>query len=386
VKKAYRYRIFPTKHQEAILNKQLSLCCELYNSGLEERREAYRMCGKHISFTVQSAQLRQIKEIRPEYEDIHSQVLQDVLHRLDKAFKAFFRRVKNGEVPGYPRFKAWFRYASITYPQSGFGIDSVGPAPRSKNRKAKRWVRLTLSKIGTIWMKVHRPITGVIKTCTITRSATGKWHVSFSCDEVELVPLEDSEEEVGIDVGLHTFAYLSTGEHIDNPRFFREDEQALARAQRRLSKVEQSTIKRKKRRKVIARIHERIKNRRQNFIRQHIAWLIKRFGFVAVEALVVRNMVKNPKLAKSIADASWSMFFSQLIGKAEEAGREVVRVNPAYTSQTCSVCGYRQNMPLSVRVYECKQCETVMHRDHNASCTILGLGRQARVTPEAPAL
>lgn len=386
MKKAFRYRIFPTKHQEAILRTQLSLCCELYNAGLEERREAYRIGGKSITFTTQSAQLPDIKELRPEYEGIYSQVLQDVLHRLDKAFQAFFRRVKNGEVPGYPRFKAWFRYDSITYPQSGFSIQPSGPTPRGRNRKAKQWVRLTLSKIGTIWMKMHRPIAGVIKTCTIIRSATGKWCISFSCDEVEPELVPKSEEAVGIDVGLNTFAYLSTGDQIENPRFFRGEEHALARAQRRLSKAEKGTKMRKKRRKVVARIHERIKNRRQNFIHQQVTWLINRFGFIVVEALMVRNMVKNPRLSKSIADAAWSMFFTHLTLKAEEAARCMVKIPPAYTSQTCSMCGHRQKMPLSVRVYDCEQCETVSHRDHNASKTILGLGRQARVIPEAPAL
>src|SRR5258708_25906626 len=235
---------FPTKHQEAILCTQLALCCELYNAGLEERREAYRMGGKSITFTAQSVQLPDIKELRPECEGIYSQVLQDVLHRLDKAFKAFFRRVKNGEVPGYPRFKPWFRYNSLTYPQFGFGIEPGRPAPQGKNRQAKQWAKLTLTKIGTIWMKMHRPFKGVIKTCTISRSATGKWYVSFSCDEVEPEPLPESEEEVGIDVGLKTFAYLSTSEQIEHPHFFREEEQALARAQRRLSKAGKGTKKR----------------------------------------------------------------------------------------------------------------------------------------------
>jgi putative transposase len=189
-------------------------------------------------------------------------------------------------------------------------------------------------------MKMHRPFKGVIKTCTIIRSATGKWYGSFSCDEVEAEPVPESEEEVGIDVGLNTFAYLSTGEQIDNPRFFREEEQALARAQRRLSKAEKGTHKRKNRRKVVVRINERIKNRRQNFL------------------------------------------------KAEEAARCVVKVPPAYTSQTCAACGHRQEMPLSVRVYECPNCGLVIDRDHNSSVNILveAVGRHGCVIPEASAL
>ncbi len=190
---------------------------------------------------------------------------------------------------------------------------------------------------------------------------------------------------------MNSNAYLSTGEEVANPRFFRAEEAALACAQRKLSKAPKRSKQRVKKRKVVALVYERIGNRRKNFIEQEAARLIKRFGLLAVEVLVVRNMVKNPKLAKSIADASWSMFFTRLLCKAEEAGREVVRVNPAYTSQTCSACGHRQPMPLSVRVYECPQCGLVIHRDHNGSLNILADGLQAcgragRVIPEAPGL
>ncbi|WP_244421950.1 RNA-guided endonuclease InsQ/TnpB family protein [Ktedonobacter racemifer] len=171
----------------------------------------------------------------------------------------------------------------------------------------------------------------------------------------------------------------------------RAEEAALARAGRKLSKAPQGSKQRAKKRKVVARVHERIGNRRKNFIEQEVRHLVKQFGLLAVEALVVRNMVKNPKLAKSIADASWSMFFTRLQAKAEEAGRQVVRVNPAYTSQTCSACGHRQQMPLSVRIYECSQCGLVIHRDHNGSLNILSdglqaVGRHSRVIPEAPGL
>ena len=209
--------------------------------------------------------------------------------------------------------------------------------------------------------------------------------------ELEADVLPPSEAQVGIDVGLKTFAYLSTGARIDNPRFFREEEQVLSRAHRKLSKAHKGTLQREKRRKVVARVHERVRWRRENFIRQEVISLIKQFGFIAVEALVVRNMLKNPKVAKSIADAAWSSFFAHLLGKAEEAGRAVVRVNPAYTSQTCSGCGHRQEMPLSVRVYECSSCGLVIDRDHNGSKNILdqalkAVGRHGRVIPEASGL
>jgi putative transposase len=281
MKKAYCYRIYPTKKQETILNAQLALCCELYNAALQERRDAYRMCGKRISFTQQSAQLPEIKAIRLEYEAIYSQVLQDVLQRVDKAFKAFFSRCQAGQTPGHPRFKSTRRYDSFTYPQSGFGIDEQG--------------KLALAKIGHIKLVQHRPFKGVVKTCTISRSATGKWFVCFACDEVSPVVLPASEAQVGIDVGLKTFAYLSDGTSIDNPRFFREEEKALVRAQRQLSRTKIGTPERAGRRKVVARVHERIRQRRENFVQQEARRLVNRFGMIAVEALVVRNMVKRPR-------------------------------------------------------------------------------------------
>jgi putative transposase len=221
-----------------------------------------------------------------------------------------------------------------------------------------------------------------------TRSSTSKWYVSISCDEVPEVQAAPSSEEVGIDVGLKTFAYLSTGEHIENPRFFREEEKALAKVQRKLSKAKKGTPERAKRRKVVARVHERIRFRRENFIHQQVAGLIKRFGLFAVEALVVRSMVHHPKLAKSIADAAWSAFFAHLVLKAEEAARQVVKVPPAYTSQTCSGCGHRQELPLSVRIFECSNCSLLLDRNHNASLNILAqaVGRHGGVIPEAPGL
>jgi putative transposase len=385
MKKAYKYRLYPTKKQARVLQEQLALCAELYNAALQERKDAYRMSGKSITFTQQCAQLPAIKEIRPEYEAIYSQVLQDVLHRVDKAFKAFFLRVKAGQTPGYPRYKSRSRYPSLTYPQTGFGIDAQG--------------KLSLSKVGHLKMAQHRPTRGIIKTCSIVRNSTGKWFVCFSCDEVEPQVLPPSDEQVGIDVGLKTFAFLSTGEQIANPRFFREEARQLAKAHRRLSKAQRGSAERRKRRKVVARVHERIRWRRENFVKQESRKLVKRFGLIAVESLVVRTMVKRPKpnldevtgqyvpngassktgLNKSIADAAWSAFFTALVAKAEEAERLVIKVPPAYTTQACNDCGHRQVMPLSVRVYTCEQCGVVRDRDHNASLNILqtALGRQS---------
>jgi putative transposase len=382
--KTFQYRLYLTKKQHTMLNKWLALCCETYNAALQERRDAYRMAGISLGYSHQCTELPACKEVRPELAEVNSQVLQDVLKRVDRAFDGFFRRVEEGQQPGYPRFRSSLRYNSLTFKQYHNSFDI--------HAGKKQEGALILSKLGHIKMVMHRPLTGIPKTATVKRTPTGKWFVSISVEsELEADCLPPSDAQVGIDVGLKTFAYLSTGGQIDNPRFFRKEEQALSRAHRKLSKEQKGTQQREKRRKVVARVHERVRWRRENFIRQEVVSLIKRFGFIAVEALVVRNLIKNPKLAKSIADAAWSSFFAHLLSKAEEAGREVVRVNPAYTSQTCSGCGHRQAMPLSVRVYECPSCGLVIDRDHNGSKNILdealeAVGRHGRVIPEAPGL
>jgi len=386
--KTYQYRIYPTKKQIRILNEWLALCCEIYNAALDERTSACRMAGVSLSYEHQSAELPACKQVRPELNDVPSQVLQDVVKRVDRAFDNFFRRVEAGQTPGYPRFKSRFRYDSLTFKQYGNSFHFL--TGNKKNQGT-----LVLAKLGHVKMVIHRDIKGTPRTAIIKRTPTGKWFVTISVEmreeQVASKRLPASEAGVGIDVGLKSFAYLSTGEEIANPRFFRREEATLARAQRKLSKAPKGSKQRARKRKVVARIHERIGNRRKNFLEQEVGKLIKRFGLLAVEALVVRNLLKNPKLAKSIADVSWSMFFTHLQAKAEEAGRQVVRVNPAYTSQTCSACGHCQPMPLSVRVYECPYCGLVIHRDHNGSLNILSdalqaCGRAGRVIPEAPSL
>jgi len=270
------------------------------------------------------------------------------------------------------RFKGQGRYDSITYPQSGFSIDVQE--------------KLYASGIGHIKMVYHRPLKGKIKTLTIRRSLTGKWYACFSC-EVEPERLPELASQVGIDVGLKTFATLSTGEEIANPRFFRKEEQALAKVQRKHSKLEKGTPQRRKHRKVVARVHERIAWRRDNFTHQESRQIVDRFGVICVEDLQVNRMTHNHCLAKSIADASWSAFFAQLSRKAEEAGRQFIKVNPAYTSQICSRCGHRKIMPLDVRVFDCPCCSAHLDRDLNAALNIRGLGLQALgLSVEAPHL
>ena len=366
MRKTFKYRLFPTRAQETILDAQLDECRWLYNHFLEVRKTSYEATKTAPGLYDQQKTIAALKTERPTLGAVHSQVLQNVAVRIDLAFKAFFRRVKVGEKPGYPRFRGKFRYDSMTFPQCPSGCSVNGD-------------RLTLSKVGSIRIVLHRPIEGTPKTCTVRRTSTGKWYVCFSCEVVRPDPLPASTTQVGIDVGLTTFATLSVGpdgEPIDNPRFFRTDQAELAKVQRKFAKTAKGTAERRKRRKPVARIHERIANRRHNFAHQAARRIVNRFGFIAIEDLEVNRMVHNHCLAKSISDAAWSMFFALLIFKAANAGRSLVKVNPAYTSQTCNACGHRQKMPLSERIYRCGCCHVERGRDHNASLNILALGLQ----------
>lgn len=369
----FQYRIFPTKKQVHKLNETLNECCWLYNHFLEKRTMTYEQEGQSLSCYHQIDTLGLLKHERPTLKQVHSQVLQNVAIRIDLAFKAFFRRCKASETPGFPRFRGRDRYDSFTFPQSGFSLTHDD--------------RVTLSKIGSVKMVYHRPVKGTIKTCTIQRRSTGKWYVSFSV-ECEPHRLPEIAPQVGIDVGLKTFATLSTGEEIANPRFFRKEEKALARVQRKHSTLAKGTPERRKQRKVVARVHERIAFRRDNFTHQESRQIVDRFGMICVEDLQVNRMIHTHCLAKSIIDASWSGFFDKLFSKAEEAGRTAIKVNPAYTSQTCSQCGHRQKMPLDVRIFDCPCCHVQRDRDLNAALNILALGLQGIGTQsiEAPGL
>ena len=333
----------------------------MYNHFLEERKRTYEEAGHSPGLYAQQAELPALKHQRPTLAGVHSQVLQNVAVRVNLALGAFFRRVQAGEEPGYPRFRGRGRYDSFCYPQFGFKLD--GP-------------RVVLSKIGSVKAVIDRPVQGTIKTCCIRRSSTGKWYVTFSC-EVEPVALAPEEHAVGIDVGLTSFATLSNGEKIASPRFLRRDERRLKRAQRRREKAPKGSTLRRKRRRIEAQVHERIANRRAAFLHKQTRVLVSAYGTICVEDLAINGMVQNHCLARSIHDAAWRQFLTFLTYKAAWAGRRVVQVNPAYTTQDCSRCGHRQAMPLSERVYRCPCCGLEIDRDLNAARNILRLGLES---------
>ena len=370
-----KIRLYPDRAQERELEQTLETCRLVYNSLVNDRKFQYDTAQVSVSRYTQQAYLPKWKKNHSELKAVYSQVLQDVVHRVELAFKAFFDRVEKGETPGFPRLKGEGQYDSITFTQN----DSFKVGDST----------VRLAKIGQVKAKLHRRPWGElsparllrIKTCTVCR-INSKWFACL-CQEIEAERLPSSTQAIGIDVGLKTFAALSNGEFIENPRFFRKEEKALAKAQRKLAKQRRGSRERRKARKVVSRIHERIRNRRHDFCHQNARRIVNRFGIIAVEKLSVKNMLGNHCLAKSISDAAWSQFRCILTSKAESAGREVLAVNPDFTSQDCSGCGYRPDgkegrtkKKLSDRWHLCPMCGLSVDRDTNAAVNILALGQQ----------
>jgi len=358
----YKYRLYPTKAQRRQLDQALELCRWVYNETLATRKNAYKQRGERLSFYDTKRMLPAWKAERPDLKQVHSQVLQDVTMRVDLAFQAFFRRVKAGEKPGYPRFKGKGWYDSLTYPQYGNGVKLDGD-------------RLTLSKIGTVRVKLHRPIVGTIKTVTICRDSVGNWYACFSC-ELEPSPLPPSHEVVGIDLGLKTFATLSNGESIPRQRWMKRDEKDIARLQRKKEKLPKGSAERRKVIRALCHAYRRANNRRNDFAHQESRKLINRFGLIVFENLDIQEMLSNGNrvVNRNIADVAWGRFVQFSAYKAESAGRAVVLVNPRGTTQQCSGCGEIVPKDLSVRVHDCPHCGLKLDRDLNAALNILARG------------
>jgi putative transposase len=387
VRKAFKYRLFPTAAQARRLRETLELCRWVYNETLATRKHAWEEQRVSLGWYDTKAMLPAWKDVKPELRRVHSQVLQDVTNRVNRAFEGFFARVEAGaEMAGFPRFKGYGRYDSFTFPQYGNGVEL--------EHTGRRDAYLTASKIGRIYLKYHRPIQGTIKTVTVRRTPLNEWFVCFSVESAARRAPEPAVEEVGIDVGLTHFATLSDGSTIANPRFFRSDEESLGKVQRHVARelerakqngrrarnqrerTRRHTPYLNKRGKAVRKVHKRIGNRRENFVHQETRKLVDRFGALYVEDLNISGMLKNGRLAKSIADAAWGMFVQILAYKAAEAGRQFRMVPARGTSQRCSGCGETVPKDLTVRVHQCPHCSLILDRDHNAALNICALGRQ----------
>ncbi len=355
MRRTFKYRLYPAKEHIVKLEEILEACRLLYNDALAERRRKYEE-GEPVSYYEQKKTLVEVKKNDPHLQDVYSQVLQDVVLRLNKSFSDFYRRVKDGEKPGYPRFKGRNRYDSFTYPQSGFKI--VGK-------------KLMLSKIGSINIKLHRAIEGRIKTCTIRRNVD-RWYACFS---VEIpIALESKKEPVcavGVDVGLNSLITLSNGKKIEPPKFLSKSEKKLARGQRRLSRRKKGSKNREKQRIKVAKLHRKIREQRTDFNHNLSRMLADNYDLIAFEDLRIGNMLRNHHLSKSIADASWHQLQAFTAYKAEEAGKRVVLVEPYETSQQCNNCGATMQLSRADRTYRCGCCGLSIDRDHNAALNIL---------------
>jgi len=379
--KTYKYRLYPSKAQNRMLEQTVETCRRWYNTGLAERKTAWENEKRSISKFEQLAKVKDYRKENPYAAQLHSHVLQVVVADLDKAFQAFFRRVQSGEAPGYPRFKGRNRFDS-------FGLKEYGNGFKVDGR------RLKISGIGRVRVRWHRPIEGKIKTVRIRRQA-GDWYACFTC-EVPEHPLPPTGKAVGIDVGVHHLLATSEGEVVENPRWYRAEQQKLRVIQRRVSRRKKGGSNRRKAVLELQRQHLHIANCRKDYLDKLVHHFIMHYDIIALEELQIKGMVRNHHLSKSILDAGWGYLKTHLSGKAVEAGREVVLVNPAYTSKTCCSCGtVFSELSLADRWVNCP-CGLSLDRDVNAALNILKRAGRAlwdestaiglRLSHEAPLL
>jgi putative transposase len=388
MRRAYVFRLRPTARQHVALSRCLDGHRELYNAALQERRDAWSQSKIRICYGDQSAQLTEIRAVRPDQAVWSFSSQQATLRRLNKAFDGFFRRVKTakrGVKAGYPRFKGETRFDSVEWPKDGNGA---------------RWLpehkRVYLQGIGQVKVELHRPAAGRVKTIQVKRQGR-RWMLVLSCDDVPLDPLTQTGCQAGIDVGIVSFATTSDGEHIENPRWGRAAEDKLAAAQRRLARAKRGSINRHRKRETVAAVHRKIANRRKDFHHKQARGLVERYELLVVEDLRIGNMLRRPKsvpapgnpgqfvsnaaraksgLNRSISDAGWGGFISKLRAKAEEAGRVWIEVDPRHTSDGCEKCGHaaRANR-VSQAVFVCQRCgHGPLQADEHAARNILRAG------------
>lgn len=355
--KTFKYRLYPTTAQEREMFQVLNVCRHWYNLCLAERKYAYELEGRSVSKSEQERTAIQYRKTFPQAQIVFSQTMQTVCDDLDKAFRAFFRRVKAGEKPGYPRFKGRNHFHSFAFKQFGAGA-----------RLDRR--RLKLYGIGRVAVRWHRPLEGQIKTVRIIHKA-GKWYAAFTCEIEPETRLEPTGEIVGIDVGISALATLSNGVKVENPNHYRASQKKLRRLQRKLARAQRGSKNRRKALLAVQRQQEHVANQRKDYLEKLSTALVQQYDGIALEDLRITNLVRNRHLSKSILDSGWGYFAERLRVKAESAGRTVIFVDPAYTSKCCSNCGALfQDFDLSTRWVDCA-CGLSLDRDHNAALNIL---------------
>lgn len=360
----FKYRVYPTSKQAIKILRMLDLCRNLYNAALEQRIYAQDR-GLKIGYVCQQNELPALKVAMPEYKEVYSHTLQDVLKRLDMTYVNYFRRCKEKKSGknirvGFPKFKSRLRYRSITYPDSENGSYVILNS-----------THLKISKIGTLRFFQHRPIPigGVIKTMIIKRDSVGDWYVTFTVYFPNPEPVI-VKSRVGVDVGLKNLAVVSSGEFYNTPKFFIKGLNKIKVLQGAFARCVNNSKNYEKIRVRIAKAHRKIERQRNDYLHKISRYLVDTYDVIVFEKLQITNMVKNHCLAKAILDAAWGKLREFTSYKAENAGKLCPDVPPQYTSMTCNRCGARQQISLSDRIFSCRQCGQTSDRDWNAALNI----------------
>jgi putative transposase len=353
----FKYRLYPSRAQERNLFRVLNGARHLYNMILAERRYAWEFERRVVSLKELDTLARSYRLKMPYGQHLYSQTAQSLIRQVDEAFNGFFGRVKTGQTPGYPRFKQRTQFNSVLFPQYNSGAILEGR-------------RLQLFGIGRVAVRWHRMMEGTLKTTRILHRA-GQWFVLFTCEVIKRKPLKKTGKAIGIDVGLAALITTSEGDKVDPPKFYREGQTRLRILHRSLERKTKGGCNRRKALLKVQRQHAHVAQQRRDFAHKLSFMLVKHFDRIGMEDLRITNMVRNKHLSKSILDAGWAMFTQLLTSKAESAGREVMFVNPAYTSKSCSDCGALfKGLTLADRWVECS-CGLSLDRDHNAAINIL---------------
>lgn len=357
--------MYPRKSQVVELETILDGHRELYNAAIQERSDAWEQCRKSISYYDQANQIKEIRSIREDIANLNFSSMQQTLRRVNKAFQSFFSRIKNGYKSGYPRFKSKRRFNSIAF------VWKDGTRIKSN--------RLHIHGVSEpIKIKQHReiPDNGKIKQLVIKREASGKWHACFQIKITDEYAEHPYKKDTGIDLGLNNFVALSNGETIKAPKYFRMMQNKLRKQQRKVSRRKRFSNRWKKACKQVAITHEHIRNQRLDFHHKEARKIASRFSFIGVEDLSLKGLHRT-RLAKSFSDAGLGNFLLILASKVEETGGEIIKVNPAYTSQTCPRCGQIKKKELYVRWHKC-DCGFECDRDVAAAQVILKFARTER--------